>query len=116
MGGSPYRAGGASGPTDTVYLGAFRTDDLLAVGGWDERFPTNQDFDLNRRLGSDGAVWFDASLRSGYLPAVDRSGAVAAVPAVRSWKVRYWRPRGDAPSGGSGPSSCCPVSWCWSGS
>ncbi len=82
MGGSRYRRGAASGPADTVYLGAFRSADLRAAGGWDERYHTNQDFELNRRMARRGIVWFDADSPS---PTCRGDGprGVAAVPAVR---------------------------------
>ena len=86
------------------------------IGGWDERLPTNQDFELNRRMAPHGVVWFDASLRSGYLPRAVARGAVAAVPAVRRVEGPLLAAhRAAAPSGGSGPSSCCPASSCWWG-
>ena len=68
-GGATYRGGTTSGPVDTVYLGAFRTDALRRVGGYDERFTTNQDAELNERLRrAGGVVWFDAELTVTYLP------------------------------------------------
>src|SRR6185437_6462345 len=36
--------------TDTVYLGAWPRDALLAVGGFDERLRVNEDYELNYRL------------------------------------------------------------------
>ncbi|MEQ1786633.1 MAG: glycosyltransferase, partial [Acidimicrobiales bacterium] len=97
MGGASYRSGGTSGPADTVYLGAFRTDELRASGGWDERFPTNQDFELNRRMGTIGQVWFDAGIRSGYLPRAELGALYRQYVRFGRWKVRYWRISGDAP-------------------
>jgi succinoglycan biosynthesis protein ExoA len=68
-GGAAYRSGARSGPVDTVYLGAFRADALAAVGGYDERFTTNQDAELNERLRrAGGTVWLDPDLVIGYLP------------------------------------------------
>ena len=97
MGGADYRSGRASGPTDTVYLGAFRTDDLRAAGGWDERFPTNQDFELNRRMGRQGVVWLDADIRSGYVPRAHLRGLWQQYHRFGRWKVRYWRTAGEGP-------------------
>lgn len=97
MGLSRYRRDAGSGPSDTVYLGAFRRADLLAVGGWDERFPTNQDFELNRRMASRGMVWFDASLRTGYLPRAALGDLWQQYRRFGRWKVRYWRATGDRP-------------------
>lgn len=97
MGLSRYRRNASSGPSDTVYLGAFRTGDLRAVGGWDERLPTNQDFDLNRRLAARGTVWFESSLHTGYLPRRSLSELWAQYRRFGRWKVRYWRTTGDRP-------------------
>lgn len=97
MGGSPYRRSLQSGPSDTVYLGAFRRADLLEVHGWDERLGTNQDFDLNRRMAQRGTVWFDASLRSGYLPRATLRELWAQYVRFGRAKVAYWRLSGDRP-------------------
>lgn len=69
MGFSRYRRSAASGPSDTVWMGAFRTEQLRALGGWDDGTALNEDYELNERYRRAGfVVWFDASLRSGYLP------------------------------------------------
>jgi len=74
-GGAAYRSGSQGGPVDTVYLGAFRADALRLVGGYDERFVTNQDAELNERLRrAGGTVWLDPGLAVGYLP---RTGPLA---------------------------------------
>jgi glycosyltransferase involved in cell wall biosynthesis len=97
MGGSPYRRSVASRESDTVYLGAFRRSDLVAVGGWDERLATNQDFDLNRRLSQRGLVWFDGSLRSGYLPRMSLRDLWRQYVRFGRAKVAYWALSGDRP-------------------
>lgn len=66
---SRYRLGSTSGPSDTVWMGFFRTEELRALQGWDASVVLNEDYELNRRYRLDGrVVWFDASLRSAYLP------------------------------------------------
>ena len=97
MGWSRYRRGAPSGPTDTVYLGSFRTRDLRAVGGWDPRFANNQDFALNRRLGERGIVWFEAGLSVHYVPRQKVGDLYRQYRRFGRWKVRYWRWSGDAP-------------------
>ncbi|HEY8218176.1 MAG TPA: glycosyltransferase [Acidimicrobiia bacterium] len=97
MGGSRYRRGAGSGPADTVYLGAFRTRDLRSVGGWDAALTTNQDFDLNRRLGRRGAVWFEAGLPVGYVPRSTVRDLYRQYRRFGRWKVRYWRHTHDHP-------------------
>ena len=68
-GGARYRLGGAEGPVDTVFLGAFRRDALEAVGGVDPAFVRNQDYELNWRLRARGeTVWFDPGLVVAYRP------------------------------------------------
>jgi len=68
-GGAAYRSGAQGGSVDTVYLGAFRADALALVGGYDERFITNQDAELNERLRrAGGTVWLDPALAVAYLP------------------------------------------------
>jgi len=99
MGGSRYRTGGPSGPAETVYLGTFRTEDLRGVGGWDERFPTNQDFDLNCRLGRQGVVWFEATLQSRYIPRQSLQQLWHQYRRFGQWKARYWRITGHRPEG-----------------
>jgi len=97
MGGSRYRAGSSSGAADTVYLGAFRTAQLRAVGGWDKFFTTNQDYELNRRLSATGIVWFDSRLEVLYLPRRTLRAIGQQYHRFGRWKVRYWRRTGDSP-------------------
>lgn len=69
VGGGVFRVGGAAGPQDSVYLGAFRRDALLAVGGYDDYFLRAQDWELNYRLRRAGySIWFDPEIAVGYHP------------------------------------------------
>ncbi len=64
-----FHTGGKAGPADTVYLGTFRKEALLAVGGYDERFTRAQDWELNFRLRqAGGIIWFDPELVVTYRP------------------------------------------------
>jgi succinoglycan biosynthesis protein ExoA len=73
---SPWGAGPAAfrrstheGPVDTVYLGAYDRASLDAVGGFNEAFLRNQDYELNWRLRQAGyTVWFDPELLVTYRP------------------------------------------------
>ena len=69
VGASRFHTGGEAGVVDTVYLGAFRREALLAVGGFDERFTRAQDWELNFRLRENGGViYFDPRLHVTYRP------------------------------------------------
>lgn len=69
IGGGAFHVGGEPGPQPTVYLGAFRRDALLGVGGYDEFFLRAQDWELNYRLRQAGhTIWFDPSIAVRYHP------------------------------------------------
>ena len=69
VGASRFHTGGSAGPVDTVYLGVFLKDALIAAGGFDERFTRAQDWELNFRLRkSGGVVYFDPQLQVTYRP------------------------------------------------
>ena len=79
-----YRIGGAEGPVDTVFLGVFRRD---AVGGFDEAFLRNQDYELNWRLRERGGmVWFDPVLVVGYRPRGSLGGLARQYFDYGRWK------------------------------
>ena len=69
VGASRFHTGGEAGIVDTVYLGAFRREALVAIGGFDERFTRAQDWELNFRLRENGGViYFDPRLQVTYRP------------------------------------------------
>lgn len=93
---SRYRRGRSSGPSDTVWMGAFRADELRAMGGWNEHLAVNEDYELCDRYRKAGMhVWFQASLRSGYLARSDL--ASLAHQYYRYGVVRGLRWRAGAP-------------------
>jgi glycosyltransferase involved in cell wall biosynthesis len=69
VGASRFHTGGQAGEVDTVYLGAFRREALVAIGGFDEQFTRAQDWELNFRLRENGGViYFDPRLHVTYRP------------------------------------------------
>ena len=87
VGASRFHTGGKPGSVDTVYLGAFRKEALLAVGGFDERFTRAQDWELNFRLRSaGGSIYFDPRLVVTYRP---RSSVLAL--ARQYFEYGRWR-------------------------
>lgn len=57
--------------TDTVYLGAYRTEIARKLGGYATDVGVNEDAEFAIRLGERGGVWFDPSIRSTYTPRGD---------------------------------------------
>ena len=69
VGAASYHTGGAEGPSESVYLGAFRKSALERVGGYDPRFTRAQDWEMNHRIiDSGGLVWFTPEMRVTYRP------------------------------------------------
>jgi glycosyltransferase involved in cell wall biosynthesis len=69
VGASRFHTGGEAGEVDTVYLGAFRREAVIAAGGFDERYTRAQDWELNHRLRKNGGkIFFDPRLRVTYRP------------------------------------------------
>jgi succinoglycan biosynthesis protein ExoA len=93
-----YRRGGSAGPTDTVWMGAFKRDDVLAAGGWPTEPAQNQDFRLNQTLRRNGLiVWFDPSLTAGYLPRRDLFGLARQYLKFGRAKGTIWK-SGELPN------------------
>jgi glycosyltransferase involved in cell wall biosynthesis len=86
-GGAASRRHDFSGEVDTVYLGAWRRDELIRQGGFDETLVRNQDDELALRIvRSGGRVWQSAAIRSWYTP---RASFTAL--ARQFWQYGYWK-------------------------
>jgi len=94
-----YRRRRTAGPGDTVYLGVFRTADVRDEGGWDERFLTNQDYELNRRMAKRGLVWFEAGVEVGYRPRETLGALLAQYRRFGRWKAAAWLETPMRPAG-----------------
>jgi succinoglycan biosynthesis protein ExoA len=87
VGASRFHTGGTPGPVDTVYLGVFQREALLAVGGFDERFTRAQDWELNFRLRSNGGViYFDPRLQVTYRPRPNLSALAKQYFQYGTWR------------------------------
>lgn len=81
-----FHTGGAPGPVDTVYLGAFPVELARRVGGYDAQFAVNEDAEFATRMRAHGPVCFDDTIRSSYVPR-------GTLPAVGRQFFRYGRGR-----------------------
>ena len=87
-GGAASRRLDYSGPVDTVYLGAWRRDELLRLGGFDESLVRNQDDELNLRIvRAGGVVWQSAAIRSTYTPRGSFAALFRQFHQYGYWKV-----------------------------
>lgn len=87
VGASRFHTGGEAGEVDTVYLGVFQREALIAIGGFDERFTRAQDWELNFRLRSNGGkIFFEPKLHVTYRP----RSTVAAL-AKQYFEYGRWR-------------------------
>ena len=87
VGPAQFRSGGHEGPTDTVYLGAFRRAALKEVGGYDETLIRNQDYELNWRLRQAGyVIWLDPALVVEYTPRASLRGLWSQYFQYGRWK------------------------------
>jgi succinoglycan biosynthesis protein ExoA len=95
---SRYRRASTSGPSDTVWMGFFRTEELRDLGGWADAVALNEDYELNSRYRAAGrTVWFDASLRSDYLPRTSLGGLARQYFRFGRVKGTWWA-RGQRPA------------------
>lgn len=67
-GGTDYRIGETARYTDTIWCGCWWRETLQEVGGFNESFTTNQDYELNFRLRDSGKpLLYDPSIRANYI-------------------------------------------------
>lgn len=87
VGDARFHYGGEAGPTDTVFLGVFRRDAVVAAGGFNESLKRNQDYELNWRIrNGGGVVWFTPELSVDYAPR-----ATPRALARQYWDYGQWK-------------------------
>ena len=96
---SPPSPGQGRMDVDTFPLGSWPAERLRALGGWDERFLRNQDFELNYRLRrAGGRLVFDPAIRSVVSPTRVTSGPRSSVLGLRSFQGADRRDLAPIPS------------------
>lgn len=87
VGDALYRLGGQAQAVDTVPFGAYKRQDIIQIGKYDESLLTNEDYELNVRLRqSGGIVWFDPAIQSTYFARTRLSDL-----ARQYWRYGYWK-------------------------
>jgi succinoglycan biosynthesis protein ExoA len=82
-----YRA--ATGLIDHVSFGAYETERVRALGGWDERFARNEDYELNFRYRADGGrILLDPSKVSRWRVRETVSGLARQYFGYGFWRLR----------------------------
>jgi succinoglycan biosynthesis protein ExoA len=86
-GGAFHLADSPAAEAETVFLGAFRKDALIAVGGFDESMHRAQDWELNYRLRTSGhKIWFSPELRVTYRPRSTLGALIRQMYETGSWR------------------------------
>lgn len=97
LGGGAYHGDGAEGPAESAYLGVFRREPLLAVGGFDAGIRRGEDWELNLRLRRAGyTVWFEPRLRVTYWPRASYGALARQFFATGVWRAVLVRRYGGA--------------------
>ncbi|WP_082104597.1 glycosyltransferase family 2 protein [Demequina soli] len=87
LGGAIYHTGGEEGPAESAYLGVFRREPVLAIGGFDEGLSRGEDWEFNRRLAeAGGIVWFDPELEVVYRPRPNMPALTRQFHASGRWR------------------------------
>ena len=88
LGGSAFHlAESPATEAETVFLGVFRKDALVAVGGFDESMHRAQDWELNYRLRTSGhKIWFSPELRVTYRPRSTLRALVKQMYETGRWR------------------------------
>ena len=112
VGGSLYHYGTTEQQVDHIPFGAYPTELLRRLGGWDERLEANEDFEFDYRLRRSGEVLlFDPRLDDLLEEPPDRPVALPPVPPLRGREARRGPARTRPPCGSatSRRRCSCPI-------
>src|SRR5690606_38497202 len=88
-GDAAYRNATTPGWTDTVYLGAWRTDTLRQLGGMRPGWAVNEDYEMNVRLrAAGGRIYLSPTIRSTYFVRGSLAKLSRQYFRYGFWKVR----------------------------
>jgi succinoglycan biosynthesis protein ExoA len=97
LGGSAFHlAESPAAEAETVFLGVFRKDALVAIGGFDETMYRAQDWELNYRLRTSGhKIWFSPELRVTYRPRSTLRALIKQMYETGKWRRELLRRHPD---------------------
>jgi hypothetical protein len=99
LGSAPFHVGGEPGPAESVYLGVFQREILIATQGFDEHYTRAQDWELNHRIREiGGLVWFDPRLQVGYRPRANLAQLARQFRGSGRWRWQLIREHPDTAS------------------
>ena len=100
LGGSTFHlAESSAGEAETVFLGVFQKEALLALGGFDETMHRAQDWELNYRLRKSGRrIWFSPDLRVTYRPRSSFRALIKQMYETGRWRREVVRRYPDTAS------------------
>ncbi len=91
-GGPSYRRAQTPIESDTLYLGAYPTALLREIGGWDDSFAANEDYELNLRLRESGRRLLVApDIRVQYIARDSLRELAGQYARYGSWRAVTWR-------------------------
>ena len=89
MGDARHRYGSQAAWVDTVYLGAWRRSTLEQLGGLDEAWAVNEDYEMNYRLRrSGGGIWLSPDIQCWYTVRGSLPGLARQYFRYGLWKVK----------------------------
>jgi hypothetical protein len=98
LGGGQYHGAGEPGPADSAYLGVFRREVLVEVGGYDETLRRAEDWELNQRIRAAGhLIWFTPLVKVGYWPRATPDALRRQMFATGAWRGHLVRQQGGTP-------------------
>jgi succinoglycan biosynthesis protein ExoA len=84
-----YRFTDRAQEVDTVPFGAFHHDLIQKIGGFDEKLPSNEDYEFNSRIRlAGGKVWLNPSIRSIYFARPTLAELARQYARYGYWKAR----------------------------
>jgi succinoglycan biosynthesis protein ExoA len=86
-GNAKYRIGSEAGLVDTVPFGSYKREMIKRIGGYDENLLSNEDYEFNSRIRSQGGkVFLDPAIRSTYFPRTSYKDL-----ARQYWRYGFWK-------------------------